>query len=205
MKVIKILLMLTLSTAFVGCSFNGGKEIKVEESQKEEASISEIKNEEVINKSDFDSVIEKTKKEQAAAFTELAYVSENKVVINGDISLMVYDLKEEKITKALDTQSIGMNRIHDIGEDSLSRADYKTFNDDYEYYRYKYEEINYYDNEYTNKYKDYSLCDYRYMDENNICFLLCPKELQRKGGLAEFKLLLVNKETNEEKLYSIAL
>ena len=92
--------------------------------------------------------------------------------------------------------------LYEIDKDVLSEVDYTTVEDEYKP-KNNYEQINSFDNEYTNKYTDKHMLDYRYIDDNNICFLLVPNESNGKRGITELMFLVVNTETKDEKVCTI--
>ncbi|ACD22835.1 hypothetical protein CLL_A0710 [Clostridium botulinum B str. Eklund 17B (NRP)] len=47
------------------------------------------------------------------------------------------------------------------------------------------------------------LLDYAHIDKNNMCYLIYPSENNGYRGLSNLKILIVNNETNEDKVYEI--
>jgi len=243
-RLIGIVSIMVLCTSLLSCNNNISKKNQYIDNnvQAEENS---LKFKEVdINKKDKNTVLLKASKEQVGAFTEIAYASKDRVIINSDFSLMVFNLNEEKIIRAIDLKEIDMNhmqgdivtivRVKNDGSEVLMYNDAFYINeeakknnpcDDKSIYLYKVEDdtlnkINtnnmddYYDgkreedyigsdnNTYLSKYKDWHNLDCRHIDEKNICFLLQNNEDSGKVGFSRFKILIVNTETNEEKVYS---
>lgn len=93
--------------------------------------------------------------------------------------------------------------LYEIDKDVLSEVDYITLEDEYKP-KNDYEQIKSYDNEYTNKYTDKHVIDYRYIDDNNICFLLAPNQSNGKIEITELIFLVVNTENKDEKVYKIS-
>lgn len=64
-----------------------------------------------LNNEDMSKVIEKIKNNQHPFFTELVYVSQDKVIFNGTVGLIVYDLQNRVIARAIDLTDLHMNLI----------------------------------------------------------------------------------------------
>lgn len=64
-----------------------------------------------LNNEDMNEVIEEIRNKQHPFFTELVYVSRDKVIFNGTVGLIVYDLQKREIVRAIDLTDIHMNLI----------------------------------------------------------------------------------------------
>ncbi|WP_252235044.1 hypothetical protein [Clostridium sp. CH2] len=51
--------------------------------------------------------------------------------------------------------------------------------------------------------KNMESLDCAYIDKNNMCYLIYPSEACGSRGLSNLKILIVNNETNEDKVYEI--
>lgn len=99
-----------ISSCFCGC-------IYVDNNNLSKESIVDKLNNEVL-----DDVLSKIKDKQNPFFTELTYVSNDKVILNGNVGLIVYDLKNRKIIRAVYLTDINMTHVQ--GDDvSIFQAD----------------------------------------------------------------------------------
>ena len=181
--------------------------------------------------SNIDKVIKETEKTQISSFTELVYASKDRVILNGDVSLIVYDLHNQKIDRAVDIKSIDMNHIqgdivtifkvnskadqilmynssldnsdnnkylYDIENDTLCETNINSFDDEYDGKK-QFDEIDTYNNEYIKKHSGMECIDYKYIDKNNVCFLMHSRKYGNLKGISHLKILQVNMETGEEE------
>lgn len=73
--------------------------------------VSEEKAQQKLNNEEMDGIIEKIINKQHPFFVELIYVSQDKVIFNGTVGLIVYDLQKREIVRAIDLTDIHMNHI----------------------------------------------------------------------------------------------
>ncbi|AIY78839.1 hypothetical protein FDC58_02225 [Clostridium botulinum] len=190
----------------------------------------------ILNQKHLNGIVKEMEDNQIALFTELAYASKDRVIFYGTIGLIVYDVSNKQIYRAINLKDINMNHIqgdevtifkvkedgseiliyndsdHDnaylynIENDKLSNSNISNFNDEYKgphYFEDEYNKINYYNDECIKKYGDIELLDYAHIDENNMCYLIYPSENNGSKGLSNLKILIVNKEANEDEVYEI--
>ncbi|NFR89724.1 hypothetical protein FDF59_00785 [Clostridium botulinum] len=94
--------------------------------------------------------------------------------------------------------------IYNIENDKLRKSNISNFNDEYKgphYFEDEYNKINYYNDECIKKYGNIELLDYAHIDENNICYLIYPSENNGFKGLSNLKILIVNKEADEDEVF----
>jgi len=190
-----------------------------------------------LNNSTMNEVLEEMEKSQIGLFTKIAYASKDKVILYGPIGLIVYDIQNQKICRAINLDSIHMNLIqgdditifkvkedgsqilmynelmynksntndrylYDIENDVLEKTNIKEFTNEYDGMT-KFNEINPYNDERLKKYKDMEFVDYINIDKSSICCLIHPSEDMDLKGISHLKILIINKETNEEKIYTL--
>lgn len=179
-------------------------------------------------------VVEEIEKSQIGLFTKIAYASKDKVILYGPIGLIIYDIQNQKICRAINLKSIHMNLIqgddittfkvkedgtqilmynksntndrylYDIENDVLEKTNIKEFTNEYGVIN-KFNEINPYNDERLKKYKDMEFFDYINIDKSSICYLIHPSEDMDLKGISHLRILIINKETNEEEIYTISV
>jgi hypothetical protein len=192
-----------------------------------------------LNNSTMNEVVEEIEKSQIGLFTKIAYASKDKVILYGPIGLIVYDIQNQKICRAINLKSIHMNLIqgdditifkvkedgsqilmynelmynksstkdrylYDIETDVLEKTNIKEFTNEYDEMT-KFNEINPYNDEQLKKYKDMECIDYINVNKSSICYLIHPSEDTDLKGISHLKILIINKETNEEEIYTISV
>ena len=208
-----IIMITTLENYFVGC---GTKNIE------------EIKKSKEVSSKNMNEVINEIKESQIACFTQIAYASKDKVILYGPVGLIVYDIVNKQIYRAIDLKSINMNHIqgdtvtifdvnkyenqilmyndygddktiylYDIDNDTLEKTDTKKFtpgNDT----------TNYFDAECFEKYDNMDIVSNCFrIDDNNICYLIYPKELDGAKGISDLQIVILNKDIDKEERYTI--
>lgn len=216
-----IMITTIFANYFVGCS------------SKSAATTNEINQEakesEKVNNTTTDEVIKEIKNTQNLKFTKIAYASKDKVILYGTIGLIVYDIQNQKICRAIDLESIHMNLIqgdditifkinedasqilmynepntkdrylYNIKNDSLEKTDIKEFTNEYDR-MHQLDEITPYNDEHLKKYKDIEFIDCIAIDKSNICYLIHQRDSKEISFL---QILIVNKDTNKEEMYTI--
>ena len=100
MKLICVcLIFFVISSCFCGCNY------------RENSNISKENVVDKLNNEEMDDVIDKIINKQHPFFAELIYVSQDKVIFNGTVGLIVYDLQKREIVRAIDLTDIHMNHI----------------------------------------------------------------------------------------------
>lgn len=127
--------------------------------------------------------------------------------IQGD-TITVFNVKEDgsQIIMYNDYSDDKSIYLYDVENDTLEKTNTKNFTNEYKgahYVEYDKEGINYYEHESVKKYEDMECNDYAFIDNNNICFSIHPKEESSIKGISHMQILMVNMDTNEEKTYSI--
>ena len=106
-NIVLIIIIFTISgSCLIGCSnknaiTNVNKQKPMEEIKKAQEVSNKTRNE----------VIEDIKKSQINCFTEIVYASKNKVILYGPIGLIVYDIVNKQIYRAIDLKTIKMNYV----------------------------------------------------------------------------------------------
>ncbi len=189
-----------------------------------------------LNEKHLNGIVKEMEDKQVPFFTELAYASKDRVIFYGTIGLIVYDVSNKQIHRAINLKDINMNHIqgdevtifkvkedgseilifndsdhsnaylYNIANDKLSKSYISNFNDEYKgphYFEDEYNKVDYYNHEYIKKYGDMELLDYAHIDENNMCYLICPSKIGGAKGLSNLKIIIVNKDSNEDGVYEI--
>ncbi|GAA0077018.1 hypothetical protein UT300005_13960 [Clostridium sp. CTA-5] len=214
--ILVLIMIITLENYFIGC---GTKNIK------------EIKTSKETSDKNMNEVIKEIRESQIACFTEIAYASKDKVILHGDVGLIVYNMVNKQIYRAIDLKCINMNHIqgdkvtildvnkdanqiliynddiddkddkdiylYNIENDTLEKTDTKKFTPDYD-------KRDYFDFERFKKYTDMDIVSNCFkIDDSNVCYLIYPKESGGAEGISYLQIVILNKETNEEKRYTI--
>lgn len=126
--------------------------------------------------------------------------------IQGD-EVTIFKVKEDGSEILIFNDSDHNNAyLYNIENDKLSKSDISNFNDEYKgphYFEDEYNKVDYYNHEYIKKYGDMELLDYAHIDENNMCYLICPSKIGGAKGLSNLKIIIVNKDSNEDGVYEI--
>jgi hypothetical protein len=205
-------MIVTLVNCFTGCSTKNIKEIKTAKE---------------VSNNDMNEVIKEIKESQIACFTEIEYASKNRVVLYGPIGLIVYDIGNKQIYRAIDLKSINMNHVQgdtvtifNVNKDENKILMYNDYGDDKNIYLYDIEKdtLEKTDNKKFTpddniaKYCELEKYDDAYMiagsncvqiDDSNICFLIYPKELDGNKGTSGMQIVILNKDTNKEERYNV--
>lgn len=206
------IIIVTLGNCFIGCSTKNNKEIKTAK--------------EISNKN-MNEVIKEIKESQVACFTEIEYASKNKVILYGPIGLIVYDIGNKQITRAIDLKSINMNHVQgdtvtifNVNKDENKIIMYNDYGDDKNIFLYDIEKdtLEKTDNkkftpdDKITKYCELEKYEDAYMiagancvqiDDSNVCFLIYPKELDGNKGTSGMQIVILNKDTNKEERYNV--
>ena len=212
--VLVIFMITTLENYFVGC---GTKNKNIEEIKTSKEVSNKIMNE----------VIKEIKESQIACFTEIAYASKDKVILYGPIGLIVYDIGNKQIYRAIDLKSINMNHVQgdvvtifNVNKDENKVLMYNDCGDDKNIYLYDIENDTLEKTDTKKFTPDYDTTKYceliKYDDNNmdigsncvqidsgNICYLIYPKELEGTKGTSGMQIVILNKATNKEERYSV--
>lgn len=173
-------------------------------------------------------VVKEIKESQIAYFTQIAYASKDKVILYGPIGLIVYDVANKQIYRAIDLKYINMNHIQgdtvtifDVNEDENQILMYNDYEDDKNIYLYNidndtlektdtkkftpdYDKTNYFDAEHFEKYDNMEIASNCFrIDHSNICYLIYPKELGGLKGIADLQIVILNEDTNKEERYAV--
>ncbi|WP_160684258.1 hypothetical protein [Clostridium sp. C2-6-12] len=210
--IIIIIMIVILGNCFTGCGTKNTKEIKTAK--------------EVSNK-DMNDVIKAIKESQIACFTEIIYASKNEVIFYGPNGLIVYNIGNKQIYRAIDLKSINMNyvqgdtvTIFNVNKDESKILMYNNYGDDKNIYLYdiekdtleKTDNKKFTPNDNASKYCELEKFDDDYMiagsncvqiDDSNICFLIYPKELDGNKGTSGMQIVILNKDTNKAERYNV--
>jgi hypothetical protein len=105
-NIVLIIIIFTISgSCLIGCSKNANTNTNTQKPMEE------IKKAQEVSNKTRNEVIEEIKKLQINCFTEIVYASKNKVVLYGPIGLIVYDMINKQIYRAIDLKSINMNYV----------------------------------------------------------------------------------------------
>jgi hypothetical protein len=106
-NIVLIIIILTISgSCLIG--FNNKNAITNVNTQKP---MEEIKKAQEVSNKTRNEVIEDIKKSQINCFTEIVYASKNKVILYVPIGLIVYDIVNKQIYRAIDLKTIKMNYV----------------------------------------------------------------------------------------------
>lgn len=185
------------------------------------------------NKSMSEIIKEIREDECNSSFTEIIYASKDKVILCGAVGLIAYDINDEKIYRALDLKSIDMNymqgskyTIFSISDDSNKILMYNSSNEKlrylYDIENDKLEKTNIEDlsdpylnvgeidtetyDKFSKKYTDADIqfdCTFYNIDKDNICYLIHPNKCKYYKKISPLQLVVLNKNTNTEKIYDI--
>lgn len=177
-----------------------------------------------------DEVLAEILKSQISCFTEIAYASNDKVILNGTIGLIVYDLINKKISRAIDLTSINMNHIqgdtvtifevskdgsqilmyndpssddkylYDVESDSLEHTSLKGFTDKYIHLPLSDSDIHNFTDKYLEENDDIDMAHFAKIDDNTICILEYPEDLNK---ISELKVMIINKDSGLKNIYNI--
>lgn len=120
-----------------------------------------------------------------------------KVKEDGSQILMYNDLMYNK-------SNANERYLYDIENDELKKTDIKDFPNENNVNN-KFDGMNHFDDECLKKYNDMEVLDYSHIDKNIICYLIHPKEDEVLKGISHLKILVENKDTNNEKIYTISV
>ncbi|SFD01677.1 hypothetical protein [Clostridium uliginosum] len=224
-RIINIMLIIIMITIF--CNYFVGCDTKNTNNTTTNEPIEEIKESQKVNNNTMKETIGEIKELQYGAFTEIAYASKDRVIFYGPIGLIVYDILNQEIYRAINLESINMNHIqgdevtifkvkdngsqilmyndsdhknrylYDIENDTLEKTDNKDFTDEYE-------GVKYFDNDYLKNHEDMvTASNYAYIDKSSICYLILPKEDEGTKGISHLQILILNKDTNKEEMYTV--
>lgn len=217
--VLVVIMSITFESYFVGC---GTKNKNIEN----------IKISKEVSNKNLNEVIKEIKESQIACFTEIVYASKDKVILYGPIGLIVYDIANKQIYRAIDLKSINMNHVQgdivtmfQVNKDENKILMYNDYGEDKNAYLYDiendtlektntkkfttdYNTTNYFEfekyDEWAKKYDDMEIgSNWVQIDDSNICYLIYPKKLEGSRGLAGMQIVILNKGTNQEKRYSV--
>lgn len=210
-----IIIITTLGNYFVGCGIKS-------------KSIGEIKTAKEVSNKNMNEVIKEIKESQIACFTQIAYASKDKVILYGPVGLIVYDMVNKQINRAIDLKDINMNHIQGdtvtifyVNETRNQILMYNDYGDDKNIYLYDiendalektdtkkftpdYDTTNYFASEYFEKYNNMEVGSNCFkIDDSNICYLIYPKELNDSKGMSDLQIVILNKDTNNEERYTV--
>ena len=104
-NIVLIIIIFTISgSSLIGCS-NKNVNTNIQKPMEE------IKKAQEVSNKTTNEVIEEIKKLQIDCFTQVVYASKNKVILYGPIGLIVYDMVNKQIYRAIDLKSINMNHV----------------------------------------------------------------------------------------------
>lgn len=124
MKKTKVILLLisVITILVVSGIYFYNYNIKQVNAEVTEENIAETEKEEVVvtpNTKSISEVLAKTKKLQSMQSTDILYVSDDKIIINTDVSLLVFDFKTKSIVRALDLSDFRRNNNLSYGKTSF--------------------------------------------------------------------------------------
>ncbi|OOM78131.1 hypothetical protein CLPUN_19900 [Clostridium puniceum] len=223
---ILIIMMITIfCNYFVGCSTKNTT-TTTDETTKETQKL---------NNNTTDEVVKEIKKSQNLTFTKVVYASKDRVILYCGIGLIVYDIINQQIYRAIDLKSIHMNLfqgddvtifkvkvdgsqilmynelmynksnnlddryLYDIENDILEKTDIKEFTNQYDGMN-QFGEINPYNDDHLKKYENMEFIDCINIDKSSICYLIHPRSSEETALL---QMLIVNKDTNKDTMYTI--
>lgn len=221
-KIINSILIIIIITIFVGCDAkNANNNIPTNES------IKEIEESKKVSNKTTKETIKEIKELQHTAFTEIAYASKDRVIFYGNVGLIVYDMVNQQIYRAINLNSIDMNHIQgdtitnfSVKADGsqvlmFNNSDYKNIylydieNDTLEKvknidFTNKYKGIKFFDNDYLKNHEDMIFAsNYAYINKSKICYLITPKKYDGTTGISYLQILILNKDTNKEEMYNV--
>lgn len=150
------------------------------------------------------------------------------MILYGSVGLIVYDIVNKQIYRAIDLKCINMNHIQGdtitifaVNKDENEILMYNDYGDDKNIYLYDiengtlekndtkkftpdYDATNYFDDEYFEKYDNVDIVSNVFrIDDSNICYLIYPKELDGSKGISDLQIVILNKHTNKEERYFV--
>jgi hypothetical protein len=149
------------------------------------------------------------------------------VVLYGPNGLIVYNIGNKQIYRAIDLKAINMNHIQgdtvtifNVNKDENKILMYNDNSDDKNIYLYDIEKDTlektdtkkFTPDDNKSKYCELENFDDDYMiagsncvqiDDSTICFLIYPKELDGNKGTSGMQIVILNKDTNKAERYNI--